>query len=295
MLVDLRVMMRWSSTGRSALCWGVVACALACGGAEKKGTLFEPIESPGEVPDVPPDTMTSALTPVEVPPMTGAGASTNETTPTDIFMVPSSTPQEPPGCKPANGVSGTPTTISEAIVLMDTLPRPTSLACFLEALERPLTLYMTKSDRSLQPSPGERSPRTFILRGNFEMSIVLDGDKSNTLEFGFRPEPSRSIKAEVEFPLTKDVSETTLFDRVQVTPRTTKCGACHVGEGHQDYPGFPLGVFISDVLAPFELDEIKLDALKAEHASCDKAAEPYRCGLLSALLDHGDVVQGLLE
>jgi hypothetical protein len=126
------------------------------------------------------------------------------------------------------------------------------------------------------------------------MSIVLDGRASDTLEFGFRPEPSRSIKAEVLFPRTTDVSETSLFDRVQVTPRTTKCGACHVGEAHEDYPGFPLGVFASDVLVPFELDEVSIDSLKAEAAACDEAAEPYRCGLLSALFDHGEVVRGTL-
>jgi hypothetical protein len=198
------------------------------------------------------------------------------------------------GCKPALGVSGTPETISEVLILLNTLPKPTTLACFLEALERPLTLYMTQSDDSLQPSPGARSPRTFILRGELELSVVLDGLARDTLEFGFNYEPGRTIKAEIVFPLTRAVSERSLFDRVQVTPRTTECGRCHVGEAHEEYPGFPLGVFASDVIVPFDADEVSLESMQAEAASCDEAAEPYRCGLLSALFDHGEIVRGVV-
>jgi hypothetical protein len=198
-------------------------------------------------------------------------------------------------CRPALGVSGAPKNISEAIILLNTLPKPVTLACFLQALDRPLTLYMTKSDDSLQPSPGERSPRTFILNANFEMSIVFDGTARDTLEFGYRPEPSRSIKAEIAFPLTRDVSERSLFDRVQVTERTTKCGACHVGEAHEDFPGFPLGVFASDVIQPFDMESVTIDSMKAEAASCDPATEEYRCGLLDALFGQGEVVPGFLQ
>ena len=37
-----------------------------------------------------------------------------------------------------------------------------------------------------------------------------------------------------------------------------------------------------------------LDALFAEKATCNPIIEAYRCGLLSALLDHGEVVRGEL-
>lgn len=198
------------------------------------------------------------------------------------------------GCKPALGVSGTPETIPEVLILLNTLPKPTTLACFLEALERPLTLYMTKSADSLQPSPGARSPRTFILRGELELSIVFDGLARDTLEFGFNYEPGRTIKAEIVFPLTGSVSERSLFDSIQVTPRTTQCGMCHVGEAHEDFPGFPLGVFASDVIVPFDADEVSIESMQAEAASCDEVSEPYRCGLLSALFDHGEVVRGVV-
>jgi len=275
----------------------VTAVLLACGGAEKKATLFQPLEAPGEVLDVQPDAVTVPV--VEVPP--GAvGPSTGEATPIGMLeMQPSATEPgstDSGGCKPANGVSGSPTTISEAIILINTLPKPTTLDCFLQALDRPLTLYMTSSDQSLQPAiAGPRSPRTFILRGDLEMSIVFEGIANNTLEFGYRPEISRSIKTEVLFPVTPDLSENTIFDRIVKTPRTTECGACHVGEAHEEYPGFPAGVYVSDVNPPYDIFEVKLDDLKAEASSCDKTAEPYRCGLLSALFDYGDTAQGVLR
>jgi hypothetical protein len=286
-------MMKWRNIGWRAWPASAAIWVLGCGSGEA-GPLSEPIEPPPQVEVLPEQ-------PLEEMP---ADSSEPEPLPEEIIPPVEETPVEMPpppepeagsGCRPARGVSGAPETISEAIVLLNTLPQPTTLACFLEALDRPLTLYMTSSNGSLQPSPGARSPRTFILRGDLEMSIVLDGSASNTLEFGFRREPTRSIKAEVLFPLTRAVSETSLFDRVQTTPRTTQCGACHVEEGHFDYPGFPLGVFESDVIAPFPFEEVSVESMRAEAATCDASAEPYRCGLLSALFDHGEVVQGVFR
>jgi len=252
--------------------------------------LFKPVGQPAYTEVMPP-----AMPPPDevMPPPTETD--TDPPPSEGLVTPPDPDPSADTGCKPALGVSGSPETISQAIILMNTLPRPTTLQCFLEALDRPLTLFMTQSDDSLQPSPGARSPRTFILRGDMEMSIVLDGSARDTLEFGYRYAPGRTIKAEVAFPLTRDVNERSLFDRVQVTPRTTKCGACHVGEDHEEFPGFPAGVFASDVLEPFAMDTVTIDSVKAEADACDEASEPYRCGLLSGLFDHGEVVPGALR
>ena len=183
MLVHLEIMISWNTMGRSVLLAGAAACALACGTSDGKDDLFNPAQAPGQLPDVPP--MVSApLAPVEVPPPTVVATPTNtDTTGNNAMLpgVPSEQDQEDSGCRPALGVSGSPTTISEALILINTLPKPTTLACFLEALDRPLTLYMTESDRSLQPSPGPRSPRTFVLRGDLEMSFVVEGLARDTL------------------------------------------------------------------------------------------------------------------
>src|SRR6185436_10338181 len=105
------------------------------------------------VKDVPPQTtVTEPL--VDVPPvpdMTGIEGlpPTNEMPGlTGPLVTPPPGQSTGTGCKPATGVSGSPRTISEAIILINTLPRPTTLACFLEALDRPLSLYMTMSTSS---------------------------------------------------------------------------------------------------------------------------------------------------
>jgi len=279
---------RWVSVGTCLLGFG-------CGGTESDA-LFEEPPAPATMTTTPPaqaEPEPAEVEPQPVSPPPSEGNVANEMAPLTPSVVEEDV--DPNVCRPALGVSGAPATISEAIILLNTLPKPVTLACFLQALDRPLTLYMTKSDDSLQPSPGARSPRTFILNGDLEMSIVFDGAARNTLEFGYRPQSARSIKAEIEFPITADVSERRLFDRVQVTERTTRCGACHVGEAKEEFPGFPLGVFASDVIMPFDMDAVTIDSMKAEAASCDPAAEEYRCGLLSALFDQGEVVPGFLQ
>jgi hypothetical protein len=285
--------MRRVTHGRRSGWASAAACllGLGCGGSEPDDSLFE-----GD--PVPPEPM------VMMPPpeMEDDPPEMMEMTPPPAPMDTPAPPVEPPvdeidpnaPCSPANGVSGRPENISQAIILLNTLPKPVTLACFLQALDRPLTIYMTSSDDSLQPSPGARSPRTFIINGNLAMSIVFDGGARDTLEFGYRPVLARSIKAEIEFPLTRDVNERSLFERVQVTERTTVCGGCHVSEALEEFPGFPAGAFSSDVIVPFDMEEVTIDAMAAEVASCDPTAEEYRCGLLSALFDQGELVPGRL-
>lgn len=244
--------------------------------------------APPPAPEVEDDDEMMVVTPPPTP-----DEMMNVDTPTPVQPLPTEEEPEDDGrCQPANGVPGRPSTIPEAIILLNTLPKPVTLECFLQALDRPLTIYATKSGDSLQPSPGERSPRTFILNGDLEMSIVFEGLASNTLEFGYRPEIARSIKAEIVFPIMTDVSESTLFSRVQVTERTTVCGGCHVGEAKEEFPGFVNGVFASDVIVPFDMDEVSLDTMRAQAASCDAEAEPYRCSLYSALFGEDDFVPG---
>lgn len=192
------------------------------------------------------------------------------------------------GCRAPAGVSSAPSSIPEALALMNALPRPTTLECFLQSLERPLALSATSSALSLQPAPDERNPRMFISIGNLVMSVVSDGEASETLEFGYRTSPTRSIKAEVLFPLERDMTPARLFDRVMVGSSTV-CGRCHTAELRSDFPEFPEGVFESNVLEPYTFNEVAVDTLRAEAAACDEAAEPGRCAMLSAIFDYGEV------
>jgi hypothetical protein len=203
--------------------------------------------------------------------------------------------EEPPAqptsrCATPNGVNGRPTTLQEAVILMNTLPRPTTLACFLEALERPLQVFMTSSNQSLQPSPGPESPRIFVVNEPLVMSIVPVGSASVTLELGYRTQPRRSIKTEIVFPLTRDVTFDTFFDEV-LNGAVTRCSACHTSEVKVFDPALNIEVFESDIYEPFSpVYDVDVETVRAARAACDETVEPERCAILGGLFDHGDVV-----
>jgi hypothetical protein len=176
---------------------------------------------------------------------------------------------------------------------MNSLPRPTTLECFLESLDRPLQLYLTSSELSVQPADGTRSPRTFIVRDALVMSVVANREFSSLLEIGYRSAPGRSMKGEVEFPLVADVTAASMAQRISLGDISI-CGGCHGAETRPNDSFFLAGAFESAVAAPLPPFEVSLEALKAEAVACQPTNEPERCGLLSALLDHGEVERSSL-
>jgi hypothetical protein len=237
-----------------------------------------------------PAAMSPAVSPngMSIAPGVGGSSASDPDDDDDTPPVDDRTAPDPEACVTPRGVSGTPRTLSEAMILMNSLPKPASLACFLQALSRPLDVYMTSSDDSLQPAPGERSPRAFIVYEPLVMSIVFDGPAHVALELGYRTEERRSIKTEILFPLTTDVTDTNLFDEVEEGD-STRCGNCHTGEIRTIIPELPVTVYESDILEPFDAEEVDIDSLRAERLSCNPRLEPARCELLSAFFDFGTI------
>ncbi|HTV22555.1 MAG TPA: hypothetical protein VMG12_27895 [Polyangiaceae bacterium] len=193
---------------------------------------------------------------------------------------------EPQRCVPAPGTTGRPSSIAETVDLVNGLPKPVSLACFLEALERPLRLVATRSFFSAQPAVGARSPRIFLFMDGIIQSIVPEGTARNLLEMGEATTPGSSIKAELEFPIDEDITLATAFERLPLDDLTT-CGVCH--NGHVPVLGID-GAFESEVLRPADRELVPLTDLENEAQSCDAALEPERCAMLGALFQHGDVI-----
>jgi hypothetical protein len=193
-------------------------------------------------------------------------------------------------CSPPPGVSGSPRNISELVALLDALPKPTSVACLLQSLDRPLELYLTSSGLSAQPSPAPRSPRTFVVLEPLVLSVVPEGGASTLVEVGYRTAPGRSIKLEIAFPLTRPLTPAPLLERVRIG-RVSMCGGCHTNEQRVADGFFAAGEggYESDILPPYGVLEMELDSLRAEAEGCDAAAEPQRCEMLQALFDHGEV------
>jgi hypothetical protein len=189
-------------------------------------------------------------------------------------------------CAPAAGTTGSPSSIAETVALVNNLPKPVSLACFLEALERPLRLVATRSFFSAQPAVGSRSPRIFLFMDGIIQSIVPEGSARNLLEMGEATSPRSSIKAELAFPITENITLATAFERLPFQGITT-CAVCH--NGHEPVLGIE-GAFESEVLRPADSELVPLPALEQEARSCDAELEPERCAMLGALFQHGEVI-----
>ena len=124
----------------------------------------------------------------------------------------------------------TPRTIDEAIAIINTLPRPVSIARFIASLPRPLNLVATSSSLSAQPAHGRRSPRIFLMTSQLVISIVPAGPGVDLLEFGEWVEGTRTLKAEIEFPVTELLPPDAGYTRVRRGEMLTSCGLCHRGE-----------------------------------------------------------------
>ena len=196
---------------------------------------------------------------------------------------------DPRRCKPGPETTGSPSTMKEAVALANTLPFPLTAECFVEALDRPLRLEATMSKSSAQPADGERSPRLFLwTTDTFVVTVALDGRGRDLIEFGQFVTPRRSIKGELEFPLSEPITVTAPLDRVRNPefPRITTCFVCHDNE--EDEPSVPRGRS-SLALRPQPSTLVDIDSLHGELARCDETEEPARCRWLHAILDHGPI------
>ena len=193
-----------------------------------------------------------------------------------------------PACRAPAGVTNEPRSIEQSVELVNALPKPLTLACFVEALGRPLRLHASLSNLSAQPSRGTRSPRIFVNFETLVMTVVPDGRGAHLLEFGEQRPDLRSVKAELRFPIEANVSSSAPYEQALFTEEVTGCAFCHANE-QRDSSTIAAPVFASQALRPFADQRVTLSSLQAEHATCDAAIEPERCALLDALFGGGDV------
>jgi hypothetical protein len=191
------------------------------------------------------------------------------------------------GCQPGPGASGAPATVAELVALVNSLPRPLELPCFLESLARPLDVHANVSTISLQPAVGERSPRVFLFSGRLIMSVVPEGMGQALLEVGQLVTEDRSLKAELAFPITLPLAPADPFEHVRRGEGTT-CRFCHPAEERAaDIPDAP--AYVSGAFSPALRSQVSLERLREERARCDATRELHRCAVLGALFDHGEV------
>jgi len=194
-----------------------------------------------------------------------------------------------PGCRAPAGVSDSPRTIGETVTLINALPKPLSLPCFLESLARPLQIHATYSVLSAQPAQGTRSPRIFLFQDPTLMSIVPAGDGAPLLEFGEQRPGFRSLKAEIVFPVAAQLDPSAAFDKLMFNAQLSTCGGCHAEE-QQESEISGVRRFVSRALRPLPRDRVSTDSLRHELEICDPGLEPQRCAMLDGLLGWGSVI-----
>jgi hypothetical protein len=206
-------------------------------------------------------------------------------------------PAEPPWplprtCEAPAGL-GAPETIEDLVALVDALPKPTSLPCLLESLDRPIAMYATTSVAGAQPSSGPDNPRIFLLRGGLTMSLILEGEASRTLELSSAIGDHRSIKAELSFPVDRALAPSAPYDQVEFGAGTG-CGLCHDAEERVESIDFATA-WSSQVFQDDPDQGLSLTYVRQNAIDCDHEAEPGRCEMLDALFGHGEVVHGDLD
>lgn len=190
-------------------------------------------------------------------------------------------------CPPPAASMGDPQSIDELVVHVNDMPHPLTLACFLESLSRPLFMNATKSFFSAQPAVGTRSPRIFIFLNALILSVVPEGEARVLLEMSETIEPGRSIKAEIAFPVTEELTTDSPFERLPLS-NVTACGVCHDNE--EPVRGIE-GAVVSESLRPRQSEVIAVEDVRLEFESCDPELERDRCEMFTALFAHGDVLE----
>lgn len=197
------------------------------------------------------------------------------------------------GCEPG---ATNPTSIAEVVDSVNALPKPVTLPCFIQHLSGPLAIDATKGDLSLQPAVGRRSPRIFILLGPLIATIVPQGVGQDLLELGERRGETRSLKAEVLFPVTTLLDHASPYEHVLFDKESkdlTSCAFCHGAETLAPDITFTRA-YESDAFRPLNGNRVSLDELAAEQMACDRSLEPYRCAMLDALFEREGVTFGPL-
>lgn len=192
---------------------------------------------------------------------------------------------------PCAGVNASPQSISDTVALINTLPRPLTVDCFLNALAKPMQVYAVNNSFSAQPAMGVNSPRIFILYPTFVLSVVPAGSGSTVIEMS-EVKSSGSVKGEIAFPVNGVLSADNPFTHIVSTTNTSqsKCTLCHSGEA--PVSGYPGPAFISSFVRPDSAKRVTAQYLKNQAKICDPLNDAYRCAILNAIYVSGKAVDG---
>ena len=178
-----------------------------------------------------------------------------------------------------------PQTIAEALNLVNALPKPLSLDCFILALKPPLKVFATNSTFSAQPAQGNSSPRIFIIQNSLVLSVVPSGSGRTFLEFG-EVKSGQSFKAEIQFPIENSVTYEQINTHLSSGGTNSSCVSCHFAEAKSSYTTGK-SLFISNILRPDESQRVGQTFMKIQAETCNSETNKYRCDILKAIYING--------
>lgn len=181
---------------------------------------------------------------------------------------------------------GSPKNIEDTINLINALPRPLTMECFLTSLKPPLSVFAVNSTFSAQPAMDQQNPRIFIVRDSFSLSVVPAGVGRNLLEFGEFNGGVESFKGELEFPITDTVTIEKIVSHISQTSNISTCVTCHSSERLAPYRSLG-NLFVSKFVRPSESQRVDQSFLKNQATACNPAINKLRCEILNAIYVNG--------
>ncbi len=179
--------------------------------------------------------------------------------------------------------------IQDTLELINALPKPLEIPCFLSAINRPLKVYLSSSALSAQPARGRDNPRMFIMNYPLVISVAITGAGSYKLELSEFTEVTKSFKGEINFPLEGNITIANIFESVN-GGATSNCVNCHLNESSDDVT-FGTRAYNSFALKPTPVTKIEVIDFQQEAFNCDMANEQsYRCHIIYSIFNHGAVV-----
>lgn len=183
-----------------------------------------------------------------------------------------------------------PETIQEFVTFINALPKPLSISCLISALNGPLNIYAVDNPISAQPSYGRNNPRIFIMKRNLILGVVPSGIAKDFIELSEVTADHRSVKAELQFPITESLNLNSPFTRILNSSNTgTQCNACHGSESLNTVYSAQFG-YESNLILPNNLQRVFKDELFLLKTNCTSSITDFRCTMIRALSTHGDPV-----
>jgi hypothetical protein len=187
-------------------------------------------------------------------------------------------------CTQAHESFRNPTTFEGVVDLVNKLPKPVTVNCFLYNYDHPLEIFAVDNQLNAQPSGGPDNPRIFIFKDDFMISVVPLGGGKDNIEFSKIVNEGKSVKGDLHFPIEETIEDDEIFSNIiNEANDGTVCRLCHGQESL--YSGLS---YSSNIIVPEENLRITKQDLSEEIKKC-RTETSSRCAMINYIYSAGEV------